>query len=145
MLSSAGHIIHIDFGFLLGIAPGGSFSLETAPFKLTGEMVEAMGGLDSEGFHMFVRLFTRGFLACQKQAEEICALVEVMSVQSTYPCFVFKESASIIAKLRARFRLDLTVKEDVVKHTMSLVRKSHNSSGTRQYDNFQRMTNGILP
>ena len=28
LIDSEGHIIHIDFGFLLSIAPGGSFSLE---------------------------------------------------------------------------------------------------------------------
>ena len=38
---SQGHIIHIDFGFVLGKAPGGLASLEAAvPFKLTREMVE---------------------------------------------------------------------------------------------------------
>lgn len=36
LIDTGGHIIHIDFGFLLSIAPGGAFSLETAPFKLTG-------------------------------------------------------------------------------------------------------------
>ncbi|CAI5741131.1 unnamed protein product [Peronospora destructor] len=43
MLSTEGHVVHIDFGFVLGIAPGNTFSLETAPFKLTPEMVEIMG------------------------------------------------------------------------------------------------------
>ena len=40
LLDSEGHIIHIDFGFILGIAPGNKFSLETSPFKLTAEMME---------------------------------------------------------------------------------------------------------
>ena len=67
LLSSEGHIMHIDFGFLLSIAPGGGhcfylnsyqrvasrpdsqcilgvFSMETAPFKLTEEMVDVLGG-----------------------------------------------------------------------------------------------------
>ena len=34
MIDSEGHIIHIDFGFILGIAPG-SINFENAPFKLT--------------------------------------------------------------------------------------------------------------
>ena len=34
MIDSEGHIIHIDFGFILGISPG-SINFENAPFKLT--------------------------------------------------------------------------------------------------------------
>ena len=41
LIDTAGHVIHIDFGFVFGIAPGGSFSLEmSTPFKLTDEMLE---------------------------------------------------------------------------------------------------------
>lgn len=51
LLDTAGHVIHIDFGFVFGIAPGGSFSLEqSTPFKLTDEMLEVMGGLGSPLF-----------------------------------------------------------------------------------------------
>lgn len=37
-------LVHIDFGFVLGHAPGGRFSLERAPFKLTAEMGDILGG-----------------------------------------------------------------------------------------------------
>ncbi len=40
----AGVLVHIDFGFVLGQAPGGRFSLERAPFKLTAEMGAVLGG-----------------------------------------------------------------------------------------------------
>ena len=65
MIDTNGHIIHIDYGFMLGIAPGGRFSLEAAPFKLTSEMVDAMGGTGSEYFKEFVVLLIQGFLALQ--------------------------------------------------------------------------------
>lgn len=65
MIDSDGHVVHIDYGFILGIAPGGRFSLETAPFKLTGEMVEAMGGTQSEYFKAYVIFLIQGFLALQ--------------------------------------------------------------------------------
>ena len=41
-------MIHIDFGFILGMAPGGNFALETCPFKLPIEYVDVMGGLESQ-------------------------------------------------------------------------------------------------
>lgn len=59
LIDSEGHIIHIDFGFLLSIAPGGSFSVETAPFKLTEEMVDVLGGLNSPLFGDFITAFTK--------------------------------------------------------------------------------------
>ncbi|KAI9914406.1 hypothetical protein PsorP6_008350 [Peronosclerospora sorghi] len=65
MIDSNGHVIHIDFGFILGIAPGGRFSLETAPFKLSGEMVDAMGGTQSDYFKAYVIFLIQGFLALQ--------------------------------------------------------------------------------
>ena len=66
MLDTDGHVIHIDFGFVFGIAPGGNFSLEmTTPFKLTEEMIDVMDGLRSSLFSEFVTLFCCGFLALQ--------------------------------------------------------------------------------
>merc|ERR1711957_617188 len=51
LLDTAGHVIHIDFGFVFGTAPGGSFSLEhNTPFKLTKDMIDLMGGRRSPLF-----------------------------------------------------------------------------------------------
>ena len=38
-----GHIIHIDFGFMLSNSPG-SVNFENAPFKLTRELLEVWRG-----------------------------------------------------------------------------------------------------
>jgi hypothetical protein len=62
LISSAGHIIHIDFGFMLSIAPGGAFSMETCPFKLTDEMVDCLDGLESPLFNEFVKVMSFSFL-----------------------------------------------------------------------------------
>ena len=44
MLDSEGHIIHIDYGFMLSISPGKGLKIERAPFKLTQEFVDVLGG-----------------------------------------------------------------------------------------------------
>jgi phosphatidylinositol 4-kinase len=44
MIDIEGHMCHIDFGFLLSNAPGKGLSVENAPFKLTQEMIDVLGG-----------------------------------------------------------------------------------------------------
>jgi phosphatidylinositol kinase/protein kinase (PI-3 family) len=53
LIDNRGHIMHIDFGFILGVTPGGNMGFEKAPFKLTKEMVELMDGPHSAMFHKY--------------------------------------------------------------------------------------------
>ena len=48
LLHANGHIVHIDFGFMLTNSPGGNLNFESAPFKLTSEYVQLMGGARSQ-------------------------------------------------------------------------------------------------
>ena len=47
LIDREGHIIHIDFGFMLSNSPGG-VAFETSPFKLTQEFLDIMDGEQSE-------------------------------------------------------------------------------------------------
>lgn len=40
LLTADGHIIHIDYGFILSISPGKNLGFESSAFKLTHEFVE---------------------------------------------------------------------------------------------------------
>lgn len=143
MLDTEGHMVHIDFGFVFGIAPGGAFSLEsTTPFKLTDEMVEVMGGLNSALFSEFVTLFCCGFLALQQHCETFCTLVEITCRDSPFPCFAGKDAVEIVDRLRARFCPSLD-KGDSVAFALDLIKQSLTSYGTRQYDFYQYMSQGI--
>ena len=68
LIDMNGHIIHIDFGFILGIAPGG-INFERAPFKLTREYVEIMDGKDSLYYQMYKDLMVKGMIACKKYVD----------------------------------------------------------------------------
>jgi phosphatidylinositol 4-kinase B len=57
LLDKEGHMVHIDFGFMLTNSPLKGISLENAPFKLTSDFVEVLGGEDSEGFRRFRKYF----------------------------------------------------------------------------------------
>jgi Phosphatidylinositol 3- and 4-kinase len=143
LLDTAGHVIHIDFGFVFGIAPGGSFSLEmSTPFKLTDEMIEVMDGLRSSHFSEFVTLFCCGFLALQAHCGTFMTLVEVTSRGSTFQCFEGRDTAEILGKMQERFRPDLG-KEETVAHVLDIIKESIGSYGTKQYDYFQYLSQGI--
>ncbi|PKA54543.1 Phosphatidylinositol 4-kinase beta 1 [Apostasia shenzhenica] len=84
LMDEEGHIIHIDFGFMLSNSPGG-VNFESAPFKLTRELLEVMDsdaeGNPSEFFDYFKVLCIQGFLTCRKHAEQIILLVEMLQVK----------------------------------------------------------------
>jgi phosphatidylinositol 4-kinase len=89
LIDIEGHILHIDFGFLLSNAPGKGMKFETAPFKLNQEMIDVLGGEDSTKFREFRQRMARGFMALQAKAEKIIILVEMMLMgTSDLPCFV---------------------------------------------------------
>lgn len=137
MYDDQGHVIHIDFGFCFDIVPGG-VRFEAAPFKLTKEMVQLMGGSSqARPFKWFEELCVRAFLASRVFADEICGVVIPM-LQSGLPCF----KGNTIKRLRERFVLHKTESE-AAAYMRSLVSKSYESNFTKGYDEFQRLTNGI--
>ncbi|KAG2997400.1 hypothetical protein PC121_g20589 [Phytophthora cactorum] len=141
MLDIEGYIIHIDFGFFLGRAPGGSFSFETAPFKLTAEMVDVLGGRHSSNFQYFTDLCVQGALAARKHAETIYTLVEVMSYHSKLPCFV-GGAAGPLSGLKERLFLNMSEKK-VAPTIQNMVQRAYDHFGTNKYDQFQTFSNGI--
>jgi hypothetical protein len=60
LIDNEGHIIHIDFGFMLSNSPG-SVGFEAAPFKLTQDYVDVLGGINSSGFDDYKALCKQAF------------------------------------------------------------------------------------
>ena len=80
--------MHIDFGFILCIAPGKGIKFEKAPFKFKNEYLEILGGQRSHYFNKFKKMMIEGFLAIQENADKIILLVEMMCLgQKDLPCF----------------------------------------------------------
>lgn len=140
MLDHEGHIIHIDFGFILSNSPG-SVGFEAAPFKLSLEYVDVLGGIDSYHFKLFTQLCKNAFLSLRKSCNNLIDLVDLMQKDSSLPCF--KSGVQTKALLRQRLQLDLSDEEceDFVETT--LIGKSMGSMYTRLYDQFQLLTQGI--
>ena len=144
MIDTRGHVIHIDFGFAFGMAPGHEWSFERAPFKLTKDYIDVMGGTTSECFKEFTKLFVDGFKAARSNSLTALGLVEIMMYKSNYPCFTGTRYGGGVSLKRFEKRLMLDVPDNKVdRKARQLIHSSIDSPGTKIYDVFQKYSNGL--
>lgn len=140
LIDNQGYLVHIDFGFMLSNSPG-NINFEKAAFKLTREMVDVMGGEKGPLFAEFQRICVAFFLEVRAHARQIMMLVEITRAgQPDMPCFT---SRAVLDELHQRFRLNMS-KAQAGEYFVSLIREALDNWYTRQYDKFQRLSNGIL-
>lgn len=137
MLDTDGHIIHIDFGFMIESSPGGNMGFEP-DMKITTEMGLIMGrDINSPSFQWFTELIIKGYLAIRPYREQICTLVNLL-IETGLPCFRGKP----IESLKARFLPNLSERE-AASYIQSIVYKCYNNWRTNTYDNIQSFQNNI--
>ncbi|KAI0558750.1 1-phosphatidylinositol 4-kinase [Gracilaria domingensis] len=142
MIDAEGHIIHIDFGFLLSNSPGGNMEFEKAPFKLTEEMVQVMGGTNSGAFKLYRKLCVQGYLEACRYANKILLMVDTMYPgNETMPCFL-QGRDYVLTNLRDRLGFELS-KKDKIQRMSKLVDYARGNWTTRAYDHFQKVSMGI--
>ncbi|PQE15329.1 phosphatidylinositol 3 protein [Rutstroemia sp. NJR-2017a BBW] len=141
LIDNEGHIIHIDFGFMLSNSPG-SVGFEAAPFKLTQDYVDVLGGVGSQAFDDYKKLCKQAFQALRKSADNLIDLVSLMGKESKMPCFTYGV-AQATNSLRQRFQLQMSADEAEQFVETDLIGKSLGSYYTRLYDTFQYRTQGI--
>ena len=143
LLDNLGHIVHIDFGFMFLSSPGKGMGFETAPFKLTGEQVELLGGPNSRTFNRYRDLCVKTFMELRRSAHSVIFLVEMLvGGNEDLPCFAGRPGEAL-RELRERFKLDLN---DYAcrDHVNSLVDESLENWRTKWYDRYQRCCTGVL-
>ncbi|GMK56681.1 hypothetical protein CspeluHIS016_0305210 [Cutaneotrichosporon spelunceum] len=137
MIDGDGHIVHIDFGFLFDIGPGG-IKFEADSFKLNKEMVALMGGGDSQGYQMFTELTVKAFLAIRPHAEQLVDTVALM-LGTGLPSF---KGEGTIKRLRNRFALHLN-ERGASEFMMGVINNAYQNMRSDIYDGFQKYQNGI--
>ncbi|PQE19827.1 phosphatidylinositol 3 protein [Rutstroemia sp. NJR-2017a WRK4] len=129
LIDNEGHIIHIDFGFMLSNSPG-SVGFEAAPFKLTQDYVDVLGGVGSQAFDDYKKLCKQAFQALRKSADNLIDLVSLMGKESKMPCFTYGV-AQATNSLRQRFQLQMSADEAEQFVETDLIGKSLGSYYTR--------------
>ena len=143
LINNEGYLIQIDFGFFLSNAPGGEF--EKAPFKLTDEVIEVIGGINSKYFQIFRKLMWKGMLAIAKHYEKIMILVEMMYCGYGKKLECFKSGDATLTKLRDRFKPKKNMKKrDYLALVDSLIHEALSSWSTKWYDKYQYFFEGIF-
>jgi Phosphatidylinositol 3- and 4-kinase len=142
MIDTEGHIIHIDFGFLLSNSPGGNMEFERSPFKLTKEMVQVMGGPQSAAWKLFRKLSIQGYLEACQHANKIMLMVDIAYPgNEKMPCFL-QGRDYVLTNLKDRFGVDLSRKERATRMAR-LIDTAHGNWTTRMFDSYQSVTLSI--
>jgi phosphatidylinositol kinase/protein kinase (PI-3 family) len=146
LLDRFGHIMHIDFGYVLGDTPKmGKVPIfsERAPFKLSSDFWDVLGGWNTRAGGLgvkFCKMFELAFQCASSHADEIAALTEaaVLSLHSNP-----RHARSLANGVRSRLRMHGTPGSREQKlFIMELVNAALTSWGTSTYDWLQRNMNG---
>uniref|UniRef100_A0A3Q2KR82 Phosphatidylinositol 3-kinase catalytic subunit type 3 n=1 Tax=Equus caballus TaxID=9796 RepID=A0A3Q2KR82_HORSE len=112
LLTKTGKLFHIDFGYILGRDP----KPLPPPMKLNKEMVEGMGGTQSEQYQEFRKQCYTAFLHLRREAV-------LFPVAEMVPVWCKIASGSLGPKVQDKFRLDLS-DEEAVHYMQSLIDES---------------------
>ena len=120
MLSKTGKLVHVDFGYILGRDP----KPLPPPMKLSREMIEGFGGVNSEHYQEFRKECYTAFLYLRRNASLILNLFSLM-VDANVPDIAL-EPDKAVRKVQDKFRLDLN-EEEAVKYMQKLIDDSANA------------------
>ncbi|KAI5149196.1 phosphatidylinositol 4-kinase B [Enteropsectra breve] len=129
LVDSEGHLVHVDFGFVLGKYPG-FYGIENAPFKMATEYLDLIEMED------FKRLFIEGFHAIRKNGAGIKLLIEILEGSG------YCDLGTAVA-FEGRLRKESNP-DEIEEHCKMLIERSVKSMMTGIYDRFQYYSNGYL-
>lgn len=105
LLTKAGNLFHIDFGFILGADP----KPLPPPMKLCKEMVDGMGGRNSLYYNKFRQYCCEAFNILRKSSNLILNLFSLMRDSAIVSISTDPEKS--VLKVQEKFRLELTDEE----------------------------------
>jgi len=101
LVTTSGELFHIDFGFILGRDP----KPFPPPMKLCPEMVEGMGGMNSEHFRNFKKYCCTAYNILRKSSNLILNMVALMIDADIAH---INQGEKSILKVQEKFKLELS-------------------------------------
>ncbi|CVK90740.1 probable 1-phosphatidylinositol 3-kinase [Fusarium mangiferae] len=120
LLAPDGHFFHADFGYILGRDPKPFAPL----MKLSKEMVDCMGGVNSEHYKQFKQYCFLAFTALRKNSNLILNLFSLM-VDANIPDIRLEPDKAVL-KVRDRFHLELS-EEEALSHFDRIIEEAQTS------------------
>ncbi|KAI3647824.1 hypothetical protein MP228_008045 [Amoeboaphelidium protococcarum] len=117
LVTPEGNLFHIDFGYFLGRDP----KPFPPPMKISREMVDCMGGMNSVHFRKFKNLCFTIFMTWRRNAGMILNMFQLM-VDANVPD-IRSDPDKVVGKVLDKFRLDLN-EEEAIQHLNSLINES---------------------
>jgi phosphatidylinositol 3-kinase len=114
LISETGKLLHIDFGYILGRDP----KVMPPPMKLSKEMIETFGGMNSDHFGEFKKECYTAYLSLRRHANLILNLFSLM-VDASVPDIAL-EPDKIVKKIQEKFRLDIS-DEEAVRYIQNVI------------------------
>ena len=116
MITTSGHLFHIDFGYVFGKEP--PMKSMAPPIKFSKEMVEAMGGSNSSHYMEFRNYCCLALRILRKHSGLILNLLGLMA-DANIPDLSDNVEKNLL-KVQEKFRLDLN-DEETDKYLLALV------------------------
>ncbi|KAH6674938.1 kinase-like domain-containing protein [Halenospora varia] len=136
LLSPDGHFFHADFGYILGRDP--------KPFapsmKVSKEMVEGMGGFNSEQYQQFKQYCLTAYTTLRKSANLILNLFSLMVDANIQD--IKLEPDKVVLKVKERFHLEMS-EEECMKNFDALIEDSANAFAPVVIDLLHGITQGF--
>jgi phosphatidylinositol kinase/protein kinase (PI-3 family) len=127
----------------VGKTPGGDFGFEKAPFKLTAEMMELMGGAQSAHFYAFRDVCVKTFMQLRRHHHRIVLSLEMLAQGNEHLACFCDGKTKVLEQFRQRFKPDLN-DQAALEFVHHLIDESIDNWTTTCYDKYQRCFVGIL-
>lgn len=86
---------------------------ESAPFKLTQEYVDIMGGIDSDMYCLFKNLLMRGLTIVRKHIDELINLIKIMAAGQEGLDFSVSGRTSTMPCIKNMVTLEIEIRERI--------------------------------